>query len=412
MSRKKAAIFSGILASVFSAGAQAELLAYGKLDMDFENVSATGSTAVAGTPPVPGGNDKPNRNRVSSNSSYIGVKGADDIDEGLQAFFQIECGFSPDTGTATSASSSANGISNTFASRNSALGLSGNFGTFFFGSWETPYRTSFTVLDPFGYTGLGGFSVIGNGHTTNPNIGNLVSFSRRQNNSVQYWTPNLDGLSIKFGYSANEEQPSLGTITASTPAGYAPYLFSVSGTYTTGPVYGYLGYERHADYTSVGQSDYGINLGGAYSFDSTKFGFAYEQLHYMFGGAAANVDAAINPFVRAGAVTASASGALEINSFALFVRQDVGSGGHIRAAYERAWDATGDALVAGAQTGADKFTLGYGITLSKRTEIYAVYTRIKNNANGTYDFTTNLIGTAATGGANPQGVGVGIKLVF
>lgn len=162
----------------------------------------------------------------------------------------------------------------------------------------------------------------------------------------------------------------------------------------------------------MGQADYGLNFGGAYSLDSTKFGFAYEQLHYMFGGAAANVDAAINPFVKAGAATASTMGVLEINTFALFVRQDIGADGHIRAAYERALDATGDALVAGAKTGASKFTLGYGMTLSKRTEIYAVYTKIRNNANGTYDFTTNLIGTAPTGGVDPQGVGVGIKLVF
>lgn len=407
----KFALLSGFLASASSAAAQ-EIQVYGKLDMDFERVAATGSTAVAGTPPVAGGNDKPWRNRVSSNSSYIGIKGENSLQDEMKAFFQIECGLSQDTGSAAVISSTGNGISNTFASRNSALGLMGNPGTLFFGSWETPYRLAFNVLDPFGYTGLGGFSLLGNGHTTNPNNGNLVSFSRRQNNSVQYWTPDLGGASVKVAYSANEEKPAVGTVSTTIPSGYNPSLFSISGTYTTGPLYGYLGYERHDDYTSVGHADHAVNLGGAYSFEGTRVGVAFEQLHYLFGGAAANVDAAINPYVKAGATTVSTSGDLKINTLAFFVSRDVGANGHIRAAYEHARDATGSALIAGARTGARKITFGYGLTMSKNTELYAVYSKINNNANGTYDFTTNLIGTAPTGGANPEGVGVGIKYVF
>jgi len=402
----------GLLLAASPALAAGEMVVYGKLDMDFERVSATGSTALAGAPAVAGGNDKPWRNRVSSNSSYIGIKGADDLREGLQSFFQIECGLSQDTGGAATTSSTGNGISNTFASRNSALGIKGDLGTLFFGSWETPYRTGFNGLDPFGYTGIGGFSLLGNGHTTNPNVGNLVSFSRRQNNSVQYWTPDMGGASVNFAYSANEEKPALGAVTPATPAGYSPSLFSVSGTYSNERLYGLLGYERHTDYTSVGQSDYGINLGGSYSWDGTKVGLVFEQLHYRFGGAAANVDAAFNPYVKAGAATVSAAGDLKIAAWAFFFSQDVGDRGQVRAAYEHATDATGSAVVAGARTGAAKITFGYGLTVSKRTEFYAVYTRIRNHANGTYDFTTNLIGTAPTGGAHPQGIGAGIKYVF
>lgn len=412
MGRNILAGLSGLFLGVFPGLAHSEMLFYGKLDMDFERVSATGSSAVAGTPPVPGGNDKPWRNRVSSNSSYIGVKGENELDDGLNAFFQIECGLSQDTGSAATTSSTGNGISNTFASRNSALGGAGDAGRLFLGSWETPYRMAFIALDPFGYTGIGGFSLLGNGHTTNPNVGNLVSFSRRQNNSVQYWSPDWDGAAVRIAYSANEEKPALGNVTTTMPAGYNPSLFSIAGTYATGGLYGFLGYERHQDYTSVGQADYGVNLGGAYTLDGTKIGLSYEQLHYRFGGAAANVDAAFNPYVKAGAATVSGAGDLRINTWAFFVTRDVGSNGHIRAAYEHARDATGSALVAGAKTGAAKITFGYGLTLSKNVEFYALYTRINNNVNGTYDFTTNLIGTAPTGGAHPAGVGAGMKYVF
>lgn len=418
MGRNILAGLAGLVVGAFSALAHGEVSLYGRADMDLERVSATGSTAAAGNPPVVGGNDKPPRNRVSSNSSYLGFKGTDDLAEGLKGFFQIESGLNQDTGTATTTSTSSTGISGTFASRNSALGLMGDFGTVFFGTWETPYRTGFTVLDPFEYTGIGGFSILGNGHTTNPNSGNLVSFGRRQNNSVQYWTPTLAGFSARLAYSPNEERPSVGNVGATTPPGYNPSLMSISARYAAQPFSGYLGYERHNDYTSVGRADYGVNAGAAYSSGGTKFGVLYEQLHYRFGGAAANVLSAVNPFVLSGAATASSLGELRINSWAIYVSQDVGASGHLRAAYERAADATGTAVVAGASTGAAKITVGYGYTLSKRMELYAVYTRINNHANGIYDFTTNLIGTAPTAGvapavgADPRGIGVGLKYVF
>ncbi len=406
------AAVSGLILGVFPVLAQSEIQLYARVDMDVERVSATGSTAVVGTPPVPGGNDKLARYRISSNSSYLGVRATDDLAEGLKGYVQIESGLNQDTGTATTTTSSSTGISGTFASRNSALGVMGEFGNFFLGSWETPYRTGFNVLDPFGYTGIGGFSILGNGHTTNPNSGNLVSFGRRQNNSAQYWSPDLGGFTLKLAYSPNEERPAIGNVTATTPAGYNPSLVSVSATYTNEQLYGYLGYERHNDYTSVGNADYGINFGAAYTASQVKVGVLYEQLHYRFGGTGANVLAAANPFVVAGAVQASSTGDLKISTWALFMKYDVGAKDHLQAAYEHGGNATGSALVPGARTGAAKITLGYSRTLSKKAEAYAVYTRINNHANGTYDFTTNLIGTAPTGGADPQGVGVGMRYLF
>ncbi len=406
--------FSGLILGTPLAQADGEMQLYARVDMDVERVSATGSTAVAGG--VSGGNDKLPRNRISSNSSYLGVRGTDDLADGVKGYVQIESGLNQDTGTATTTTSSSTGITGTFASRNSALGIMGDFGNLFLGTWETPYRTGFNVLDPFGYTGIGGFSILANGHTTNPNSGNLVSFGRRQNNSVQYWSPNMAGFTIKLGYSANEERPAVGSVSAATPAGYNPSLYSFSTTYTSEHLYGYLGYERHNDYTSVGHADYGVNFGAAYTASQLKLGVLYEQLHYRFGGAAENVatttNPPLNPFVVSGAVPASASGNLQINTWAMFMSYAFGDRNHIQAAYEHGGNATGSALVAGARTGASKITLGYSRTITKKTEIYALYTRIHNNPNGTYEITTNLIGTAPTGGANPQGVGAGMRYVF
>lgn len=412
MDGKAVTVLLGALLCASDAFAQGEIQWYGRVNMDFERVSAMGSTAATGTLPVAGGYDKPPRFRVSSNSSYLGIRGSSKINEDLDAYIQIESGLNQDTGTATTTTSSSTGISGTFASRNSALGLQGAMGNLFLGTWETPYRTGFNILDPFGYTGIGGLALLGNGHTTNPNAGNLISFGRRQNNSAQYWSPTWEGFNAKFAYSPNEERPAAASATAAMPAGYNPSLASVSVTYASERLYGYLGYERHTDYTSLGNYDNGVNAGAALTVGSVRFGVLYEQLRYRFGGAARNVDAAVNPFVLSGAVPLAAAGQIRIATWALFSTYDVGSSGHLRAAYEHAGDASGTALNAGAMTGATKLTLGYGYTLSKQVEVYGVYARIRNHANGTYDFTTNQIGTAPTGGGDPTGMGVGMQYDF
>ena len=201
-------------------------------------------------------------------------------------------------------------------------------------------------------------------------------------------------------------------MTATTPAGYNPSLVSLSITYASQRLYGYLGYERHNDYTSVGNYDYAVNAGGSLTMGALKVGVLGEQIRYRFGGAAQNVAPLDNPFVIADAVAAGATGELTLSSWAVFSQYAVGPNGHLRAVYEHASDATGSALTTGALTGATKLTLGYGYTLSAQTEAYVVYTRINNSANGTYDFTTNQIGTAPTGGGDPRGIGVGMSYDF
>jgi predicted porin len=408
---KAVTVLLGALLCASDAVAGDELQWYGSVNMDIERVSAMGSRAASATS-GPGVYDKPARSRISSDSSYLGIRGTRKVREGTDAYFQIESGLNQDTGTATTDTSTNTGISGTFASRNSALGLQGNLGNLFLGTWETPYRTAFNVLDPFGYTGIGGFAILGHGHTTNPNAGNLVSFGRRQNNSLQYWSPVVDGFTAKLAYSPNEERPASGTITATTPAGYNPSLVSLSITYASQLLYGYLGYERHNDYTSVGNYDYAVNAGGSLTMGALKVGVLGEQIRYRFGGAAQNVAPLDNPFVIADAVAAGATGELTLSSWAVFSQYAVGPNGHLRAVYEHASDATGSALTTGALTGATKLTLGYGYTLSPQTEAYVVYTRINNSANGTYDFTTNQIGTGPTGGGDPRGIGVGMSYDF
>ncbi|MGH8771704.1 MAG: porin, partial [Burkholderiales bacterium] len=126
-----------VLSNLFSAGAFAQgsnVTVYGTLNADFENVERDGATsppdagnsfvpssAVLGSPIT--GADLESRNRVSSNSSNIGFRGTEDLGNGLKAIFQLESSINLDAGGGN------------LGGRNSNVGLTGAWGTVFYGQW-------------------------------------------------------------------------------------------------------------------------------------------------------------------------------------------------------------------------------------------------------------------------------------
>ncbi|MGH8709884.1 MAG: porin [Burkholderiales bacterium] len=403
---------------------------YGKMHADFENVSATGATNPA--------NNIPSQNRVSSNSSYIGFKGSEDLGLGLKAIYQIEQGVNVDRGPS---STSGNG----FANRNSNVGLSSKtLGTAFYGNWDTPYKVVVRALDPFysvsifsAYRAI--FGTPGGNVNSSP-TGSATSggtsaagFGRRENNSIQYWTPNYKGFSARVAYEANEGRSAISATNANT---VNPYLWSAAATYESGPYYLSVGYERHRDFlvnslanttpvvfplglgTPTRSQDTGVKVGAAYSTDITGLGTSrivagYERLEYNATGA--DIGTNVSRFTK--------------NNY--FVAVSHKTGGNIfRASYAQASDGgctfTNGTACNSAGLGAKAFNLGYGYALSKRTEVYAAFVRIINDSRAAYNFGANALGTTITGsqttgftpgtgigaGADPTGYGIGIIHVF
>ena len=91
---------------------------YGRIFAGIETVQANG-----GTTPVS------SRNRVTDRQSLIGFRGTEDLGGGLKAFFQVESATAPDAG---------GGV---FASRNSGVGLTGDWGSVLIGRWDTKRTT-------------------------------------------------------------------------------------------------------------------------------------------------------------------------------------------------------------------------------------------------------------------------------
>ncbi|MES2355942.1 MAG: porin [Pseudomonadota bacterium] len=365
---------------------------YGTLNMDFENVKADGAATGANIP---------SRNRVTQNSSNIGFRGAEDLGGGLKAVFQIEQGVNLDTGASSASTGS-------FATRNSKLGLAGGFGEVFFGNWDTPYKLS-TVLggiDAFYTAGIAQYTDVlsGNNSPTTANAANRASFDRRENNSVQYISPNFSGFGFRAAYAANEEK----TNSAASPQ-QDPKLWSVSGSYANGPLYVSLAYEKHDEYantTTEKSKDTGVKLSAAYTlFGTTTVGFVAERLEYegnlaTFSG--------LNKTVTLGTAD-------EAKLDAYYVSLQHRMGPHtIRGAYgwDRGLKLTGGTGSADANTKAKMFAVGYSYSMSKRTDLYALYAKIKNEDNSSNNFSVGTALPAFGAGADPTGFGVGVRHTF
>lgn len=345
------------------AAAQSSVTVYGRLNTAIEYSRA--STATDGT--HLGGTG-----RLTNNRSVFGLRGEEDLGGSLKAIWQIESNVSLDTGKGQ------------IAGRNSRIGLTGKAGTFFMGHWQTPYTESTAQYDPYYPTTAGYMALIGNGSTSSSdNVEDTSSFDRRQKNLIVYKTPSLAGFSGAAAWGVNEEKTSV-------PRN--PALYSFSAAYDNGPLNVALAYEIHHNYQAAGRNDDAMKAGVSYRFPSTAVALLYERLHYR-----------------------TATGDLTRNGYYASLVQQLGPGS-VRIGFALASNGSGNATErvgffrSGAETGATQVTVGYDYPLSRRTGLFAYYSRINNKKNATYDFAINELGVRA--GADPQTFALGMRHVF
>lgn len=167
------------------AHAQSSVTIYGLID-----TGVSYNSNVAKTPAANGNGSKFALNSGVINGSRIGFKGVEDLGGGLNAIFQLETGFSNDTGAADN--------SGELFRRKSVVGLSGGFGTVLLGR-----QTDF--LDDIGaLTSVADFGGIVN----NVGSGAARLQGTRTNNSVRYNTANLGGFTGSLIYGFGEKAGS------------------------------------------------------------------------------------------------------------------------------------------------------------------------------------------------------------
>jgi predicted porin len=346
------------------------LQVYGRLNVGLEAVRRHGGTAQDGT------RDGPPALRLSNYRSVLGFRGSEDLGGGVKLLFQVEGTLAPDTGAGA------------IAARDTRIGLQGRWGSLFGGNWPTPYNSATAGLDPFYPTTAGYMSIMGNGSAPSANnVSDTTSFDRRQQNSLHYWTPAWQGLTLRLAHGFNEEAP---------PNGARPSLDSAALVLERGPLYAALAYERHHDYQGPGLDDHGRKLALAWQFGPrlgrVRLAAVAETLRY-----------------------ATAGGTLERRSYYVSATRQIGVHG-IRFGLARAGDGKGNPgtrlgfIQGGPDSGALHATLGYDYALSKRSTLFAFYTRLRNDGRGVVDFAIN--GLDAAPGARLGGTALGIRHAF
>src|SRR6266700_233713 len=224
--RKILAVKASVLAVAAAFGAPSPVVAadavtaetsvqlYGHVDVSVDEITKgiSGRTAAAGglqpAPPVGTGPQvaQPALGKVgwqpdiSSNLSYIGLRGGHGLEGGLRAVFQIETQVDV---AATPGPTSDAQVKSGLGSRNSFLGLAGNFGTVKLGKTDAPYKLSTARMDPFSAT-------VGDYNSIMGNTGgdNRAEFDTRLSHAMWYESPKWGGASFSALFAPGQNRAS------------------------------------------------------------------------------------------------------------------------------------------------------------------------------------------------------------
>jgi predicted porin len=241
--------------------------------------------------------------QVSSNLSYFGVRGSRRLVPHLNGVFQIETevAFSSTPGPTTDAQ-----VKQGFGSRDTFVGLQGDWGAVKLGKEDAPYKRSTARMDPF-------INSIGDSRSIMGNSGgdNRSEFNGRLPHSLWYESPKFKGFYASVLFSPGQNRSTDNSILARvepncaggndapcTDGAFGNVLSAVV-SYTYGSLYAFTAYEHHAKANrtgdelasiadpsippagSVGIADESAwRLGAQYEFKLTRTtaNFVYEKL--------------------------------------------------------------------------------------------------------------------------------------
>lgn len=333
---------------------------YGRVYLTAESVKSDGGTSPLSS-----------RTRVSDNASLLGLRAEKSISGGLKAWGQLETAFKADDTT---------GGTNNFANRNSGLGLTGNFGNFFLGRWDTPFKvTQLLAVDPFGDLTIASPSGI---------TMRQLAFNNRANNIVQYWTPRFaGGFMARFATTSNEGKSDAAAVPG-TATGANPRLYGGSLEWASGPWFASYGYEKHKD--SIG------NVVATQGTDETGHGVSGK---YTIGWA--QISAQYGQYDRTGS-DKQKSGMLNLTG-TFGVHQGIAS---LRKSKDGGPTGTQQPQCTG-------YALAYKYLFDRNLDFIAEYVKVDNKSGGLCDFGQNGVGATATaGGGDPQGIAAGLRYTF
>jgi predicted porin len=270
-------------------------------------------------------------NSLSSNgvnTSRLGVRGIEDLGDGLKAGFWLETGLNPDTGTTSD--------STRFWNRRATVSLSGRFGELRLGRDFTPTYTGFSDFDAFGTNG------VGSSDKFTSRLGTTADTVTRADNEVSYFLPeSLGGVYGQVSAAAGEG--TSGKKYGGGRIGYAAGPLNVSLSY--------------------GQTDVTPNAAGDDKYKFGSLGAAYDLRIVKLTGYVSEMKYGDQKLevANVGALVPLGSGTLRVS--------------YIKAEFK------GPGI---DNNEADQIALGYVYDLSKRTALYATAARVNNKGNAAF----------------------------
>jgi len=333
-------------AIAFPMAASADVTIYGKLHYSIDSidygVGAFGTIPDTGMDSLLPGYDG---SGVNSHDSFFGIKGSEDLGNGLSLVFQMEFGISGDD---------LGGVNN---DHNTYVALAGSWGVAGIGQVDTPYMSSTASLELFDQT-VGDYN-------------QLYFDDVRAQDAIFYMSPNWNG----FSFVAAVVMPSASIDADGIEA------TSLSASYSNGPWFATLAYEDISD-------DYVAVLEGpAVDYDKWRFGLGYTANGFHVGYIYEDRDFEV----------------FDGNSWQLSASYTAGNN-TFKVAYGEAEDATrdldADLPIAGATTfmlaEGDQWSVGVDHKLSNRTKVYAAYSQYDNNIAHQLDWDALSLGVVHT----------------
>jgi len=319
-----------------------------------------------------------------------------------------------------------NGYTN-WCNRNSKISLSGSFGEIMFGQWLLPYNEMVAQwVDPFydagadSHTSLMGNIGYGNQFFYNGSFGQSDSFNRRQEEVIQYFSPNMNGVTFRVA-TTNANQTGSGEEVAVTGQAGAteldPRIWSMGVAYETTLASGdnlWLAatYQSHDEWSAVTYScddsdDKSYRLAGRYikqwgNGQSTQVSAMWETLEYDWEGCV-SAPSAMSAVMTGNDVD------VERDAFMVSAKQTFGNGFDMRFSYMDA-----DKLEVGGSdlndSDAKAYNIGMFYTMPAGTELRLTYSKVDNEDASNYDF--GIGGSAAAVGEDAKMWALGIVQWF
>lgn len=320
--------------------------------------------------------------RIGMNSgiqsgSRWGMRGTEDLGDGLQAVFVLESGFEANNGNRAQG--------NRLFGRQATVGLkSETLGQVDLGRQTNIASKYFSAIDPFALGYL------------NSTMGSAFSAANtvRYDNMAMYQTPTWNGFQAGVGYSFNVDD-------VNRPGGFKTgsknHAVTTGLRYNHGPLDVVFSYDQQFLNPDQPQPKQAI-LGAAYDFEVLKLSLAYgwgkdgvmsgqEDLGFFEGLANPNTPAkgmgtTENAFTWKG---------LQINSYLVGLSAPIGGASNVFGSWQRAAPNKG-------LEDMDIYSVGYTYDLSKRTNLYSVASYVD--------------GAAFVEGNRMMTVGVGVRHRF